>query len=404
MRRAALAGWLALAAGCAPPDGARAELTMGTETAGFPAVVALVLPGEPPTLACSGTLISEHVVLTAAHCVPRGAPGQIEVFFGSDLRRAGTRVPAIAAVAHPDASESADHDLALVLLAEPAGVAPLRLASDDAIAAAPPVSVRLVGYGLTAPGAGDDVVKREGRSLTTEVTPLHVVLGADPSLPCRGDSGGPVLVSTPAGERVGGVVSRGDAACTERARATRVDAHLDDFLTPALAAWAPGSLALGDPCLYDAHCASGRCAEALDEPLLRFCAAPCAADAECDAPLSCQEALCRYPTPSPGAVGAPCASRDDCARGDCLDGRGTCSVRCVSGRGDCPTGFACEHLGGIDFYCVPPPPPGGCEACASARPSPAGPAAWGAALVAVAFRRRRPRRAGRALDSGPSRR
>src|SRR5262249_20713179 len=49
----------------------------------------------------------------------------------------------------------------------------------------------------------------------------------DPSQPCVGDSGGPVLVGT----RVVAIVSAGDVACASYARASRVSAFLD-FLSP----------------------------------------------------------------------------------------------------------------------------------------------------------------------------
>jgi len=337
---------------------------MAVDDDGDPGVVALVLASDPGTLRCTGMLVADRVVLTAAHCDADRAVETLQVFFGPDLRRSGTLVSIIDVIAHPEADDTADADLALFLLAEPAPVAPIVLTATMSLADPPPVSVRLVGYGASAPDAADDVRKREGRSRTTEVTPQHVVLGADPSLPCNGDSGGPVYVTTPVGERLAAVVSRGDAACTERARATRLDAHLDAFIQPALDAWAPGSLLVGEPCLYDGHCVSGRCAPALDEPSLRFCASSCTGDADCEPPLSCQADLCRYPLPSPGAVGAACAAHADCARGDCLTGQGDlCSVRCVSGRGDCPASHSCEHLGGVDFYCLPDPAPG-CDACA----------------------------------------
>ncbi|MEO7095046.1 MAG: hypothetical protein ABI175_17435, partial [Polyangiales bacterium] len=136
------------------------------------------------------------------------------------------------------------------------------------------------------------------------------------------------------------------------------------------------TVALGDPCLYDAHCSSGSCLEAADEPLVRYCSTECARDADCPSEMRCDDHACRYPTPSPGATGASCTTDAECVRGECVDAT-YCSIRCVSGRGDCPADFSCEHLGGIDFFCTPDPASGGC--CDSG-----GSSAPGALLLAIA--------------------
>lgn len=384
-----LAAVLVLLAGCAlraDPSGAPAELTSAIATDGDPAVVAIVYAADPTQLRCTGTLISERVVITAAHCTARMDPASLRVVAGAELDRAVSGTAILEAVTHPAFDDTADHDLALLLLAEPSTAAPVELS------AAPPApgSVRLVGFGITAPGAEDDDRKREGGGRIAEVTPQHVVLAADPSLPCSGDSGGPVLVTTATGERIAAVISRGDAECSATSRATRVDAHLAAFIQPRLDAWAAGSIALAAPCLYDAHCESGLCAAALDEPALRFCGSACADDADCEAPLACQVDVCRHPWPTPGALGSACTAHDECLRGDCLAEEAICSERCVSGRDDCPFGFACSHLGGVDFYCLPvAESPGTCAVSRGPRGPSAVPLAALALALLAAWRRRR---------------
>lgn len=399
-------------------------VTHGAPVDGDPAVVALVYADTPTDLRCTGTLIAPRVVLTAAHCGAQHDPTALAVRFGAALASASPPVNLLDAVAHPDYADTAGHDLALLLLAEPAptGTAPIPLATAPHVAAPPPVALRLVGYGVTDATATDDDRKREGQTRTTEVHDRYVVLGADPSLPCRGDSGGPALLDPGDGEQLAAVISRGDEGCGSYSKATRVDVHVAGFIQPYLDATAPGSAADGELCLYDDQCTGGLCLQAADEPRLQFCSRPCEGDRDCPAPLICgsdaggAQDTCRYALPSPGAPGAPCTGHADCLRGECLaadqapGGERLCAYRCVAGRGDCLEGFACTHLGGVDFFCLPEPPASGCGCNATAGgrgagPGPGSPATptaplpGGVLLAALGLllalrRRRRPRTRG----------
>jgi hypothetical protein len=349
-----------LAAGCLVPAGAEIEaITMGTETSGDPAVVALVAREAPDRARCTATLVAPRVLLTAAHCELESAPDAWEAFFGTSLASGGTRIPVLFALPHPDYDGDADDDLELVLLAEPAPASPVLLANEPLAGA--PRPARLVGFGFTAAGADDADRKREGLTSITEAQPRHVVLGAAPSLPCSADSGGPLFVGPAGEERLTAVVSRGDPSCTSLARATRIDVHLADWIGPTIEAWQEGSRSEGEACLYDAQCTLGACVTALDEPLVRYCGGPCTGDDACEAPMRCTESggerACRHPLPSPGAFGAACSTDDACVRGECVESEGYCSVRCAPSRDECPSGSTCEHVGSIDFFCVPAPPP-----------------------------------------------
>ena len=326
------------------------------------AVVSLVRVSDPRTSRCTGTAISERVVITAAHCEAHLDPTAYQAFFGSDLDAGGHLVDILDGIGHPSYENTAEADLALLLLAEPAP-ATVRLVDEPLIAAPTPVALRLVGFGMTAPDAWDGDRKREGWTETTAVEPTFVTLGAAPSLPCSGDSGGPAFIATSAGEALAAVVSRGDADCNSYGKATRVDPYVSTFIQPYVEASAPGSASDGQTCLYDEQCVGGLCLEADDEPLLVFCSRPCSSGAACPTDMTCQAGQCRYPLPSPGAFGSVCAESADCLRGECLDQQAICSHRCVTGTDDCPGGYTCRHLGGIDFFCVPEAPPeedGGC--------------------------------------------
>jgi len=234
---------LTCAAGCVTEDDQAAAqtrteaITDGSLDPGDPAVVRI----EGGLSPCTGTLIAARVVLTAAHCVELPPTA---VFFGADSMSVGDRINVIAEQAHPafDAIQI-DNDVALVLLERPSAVEPEPVARMGAapMGAWVGMEVRLVGFGLTAAGAAHDGKKRTGTALVTAAGDTDLRCAPDPSLPCRGDSGGPVL----AGSRVIGVVSSGDSACADHARAMRVDAYADSFIEPQIAAWEAMSRAGG---------------------------------------------------------------------------------------------------------------------------------------------------------------
>src|SRR6266404_2653497 len=85
------------------------------------AVVALVTrrtscDGPSPAVLCTGTLIAERLVLTAAHCLEGRARGSREVFFGPRLGAPdGVHRGIVAQVVHPLYDRQYDdHDIALV--------------------------------------------------------------------------------------------------------------------------------------------------------------------------------------------------------------------------------------------------------------------------------------------------
>src|SRR5688572_25502146 len=87
---AAAAASVACALEPTPPGSTAAPIVNGELDTGEPATVFISLGGG----ACTGTLVSPKVVLTAKHCTQGVSVGQIDVFFGNDADGAGTWIGA----------------------------------------------------------------------------------------------------------------------------------------------------------------------------------------------------------------------------------------------------------------------------------------------------------------------
>lgn len=331
----------------------RAAITESVPDEGDPAVVALVRDGR---VVCSGVLIGPHTVLTAAHCAI--AAREHHAIFGPSVAL-GRAVTISDARPHPRFDRATwAHDLALVTLREQVEVAPV-----DVDVAAPTVgeTFSAVGFGVTASDRADAGIRRRGVSRVTEVSDLELRAEPGPGLACNADSGGPALF----GARVLGVVSHGDATCSDHTSYARIDGA---FVEAYLEATREGTAEPGAPCLYEGHCRIGSCRPASDEPRLSFCSPSCRTDADCPAVMRCHDGLCALPTPSPGALGATCSAASQCLDGVCEAGR--CTLRCGAALPQCPASWTCRWSSGIEYHCVeePPAPEGACGHGAS-RPS-----------------------------------
>jgi secreted trypsin-like serine protease len=238
-RRAALALALLWAAVAAAPAGAVVGGAPPGDPAAWPWAVALLDAANPDPAAaefCTGTLVRGEWVLTAAHCVADAGgvvdPAAIQVGAGaSDLAglTPDRRLPVDRVVVYPGYTPARfGHDIALLRLARPSGLAPAALGSGFREG-----SLRgwVAGFGLSGTGStalltGRITVStplacaRYTRTLPASAfphSPWGTVCGTLPASlepsACFGDSGGPLADFRGAVARVIGVVSYGPGRC-----------------------------------------------------------------------------------------------------------------------------------------------------------------------------------------------
>ena len=139
----------------------------------------------------------------------------------------------------------AGHDLALLLLAEPAAVAPVAL-----VDAPPPelvvgATVRLVALG--APADHTDGGQRLAADATVAAVTANDLTLDGPGVPCGADSGGAAFLATAVGERLVGAIKASGAGCVAPGYVTAIAGELDGHAARR------GDLAAARAALPDRH-------------------------------------------------------------------------------------------------------------------------------------------------------
>jgi secreted trypsin-like serine protease len=268
-RRRALLATLAAAALALPAGVAQAVVGGATATPGSWPWLAFIADTQNDT-ACTGTVISPMIVLTAGHCVEDitsgtlQGPSAFEVVTGRlDWSSAsGGQVLAVQrAVVDPSYTLTTfGTDAALLVLATPTSAPPIALAgSSESSLYAPGTVASIAGWGLTSGSATTPPTQLQWGTTTLQ-SATYCTLGettdlalfdplvdvcaldtpSDTITACHGDSGGPLVVLDAGTPVEIGVTSRGDANCNPQEPTTFTSAL-------ALSSWIAGWVAQYPP-------------------------------------------------------------------------------------------------------------------------------------------------------------
>lgn len=218
----------------------------GSLEEGFPEAIAIGTSfGENTLSVCSGTLITDRLILTAGHC-GSGLPIELVTslgvaFFGADIAAAYAELRFEDYALHPgyvpleNGVTYGENDVSVLVLEEPASVEPawLRLeplSSEEAEGQ----EVISVGFGVNESGTSDG--RKRSATLVVDTLDEMFLSSRSQSNPdganiCSGDSGGPQFFIDEEGRHVvWGVHSWGESSCQRLSGSTRVDVVADWLL------------------------------------------------------------------------------------------------------------------------------------------------------------------------------
>ena len=173
---------------------------------------------------CSGSILANDVVLTAAHCLGQSGNAQLVVVFRTDINGQGPVIQVTRQVRPSDYQRNAAtsptdwDDLGMIQLASPipAGYAPATILP-NASALQNGANVLLAGYGINVPtpptnpnddGGAGVLRKVQQNILQSSYGQTEVLVNLRGKGACHGDSGGPAFVQNNGKLYLFGVTSR----------------------------------------------------------------------------------------------------------------------------------------------------------------------------------------------------
>jgi len=234
----------------------RQAILGGTRDTGDPALVSVIAfdsSGTNATYACSGVVVSPHVVVTAAHClVPSetGPDASFRVYLGDSWNssvqwgKASNWLAAAEVVPSPGFNPplATTEDIGLVATKQAIPVTPVALQRDPLTDSLVGGSARLVGLGQI--DGSDENSVGDKYQVTTTVASLdgeYIGITDQDHTFCHGDSGGGLFVTQEGVERLAGVIDKrrhtqAGPPCSGPALSTRVDVYAAGFIDPFIAA------------------------------------------------------------------------------------------------------------------------------------------------------------------------